>query len=394
MRKILLILLILLSLSPCVFAEKTAETDTRKMTEEILDSYTEFYGEIFAEKMEETDGSFRDLFPQFDVRDLLRQLVRGELKLSFRELPGLLMRYLLGEVYSGIKLMALVLALSVLCSYLSGLQEGFGKEGVNQTAFFVCYMVIAGIASAAFYNTAVCAAQAVGNIAAFMKMVVPVVITTLLTSGAIVSAAVLEPALLTIVEIAVVVIQTLFIPLVMISTAMNIVNCLSDKFKTQRMVKFMNQCIRWGLSIMLTVFVSVAGIQSIASAGADGLTVKLSKFAASNLIPVVGGILAESVETVMNCSVLIKNSVGILGIICLAALAVTPLLKLAAILIVFRLTAAVAEPISDPKVITCISELANSISILFSMLAAATVMFIIVLTVVINAGSSAVLLGR
>lgn len=222
----------------------------------------------------------------------------------------------------------------------------------------------------------------------------PIVITTLLTSGAIVSASVFEPALITIVEIAVMVIQTLFIPLVMISTAMNIVNNLSDQFKTQRMVKFMNQCVKWGLSIMLTVFVSVAGIQSIASAGADGLTVKLTKFAASNLIPVVGGILSESVETVMNCSVLIKNSVGVLGIICLAVIAVTPLLKIAAVLIIFRLTAAIAEPVSEPKIITCISELANSISVLFSMLAASTVMFIIVLTIVINAGNTAIMLGR
>lgn len=96
----------------------------------------------------------------------------------------------------------------------------------------------------------------------------------------------------------------------------------------------------------------------------------------------------------MNCSVLIKNSVGVLGIICLAVIAVTPLLKIAAVLIIFRLTAAIAEPVSEPKIITCISELANSISVLFSMLAASTVMFIIVLTIVINAGNTAIMLGR
>lgn len=145
---------------------------------------------------------------------------------------------------------------------------------------------------------------------------------------------------------------------------------------------------------MLTVFVGAAGIQSIASAGADGLTVKLTRFATSNLIPVVGGILSESVETVMNCSVLIKNSVGVLGVICLVVIAAGPLLKIAAVLIIFRLTAAVAEPVSEPRVVQCLSELANSLSVLFSMLAAATVMFVIVLTIVINAGNTAVMLGR
>ena len=121
---------------------------------------------------------------------------------------------------------------------------------------------------------------------------------------------------------------------------------------------------------------------------------KLSKFAASNLIPVVGGILAESVETVMNCSVVIKNSVGVVGIIAVVLTALMPILKICAILIIFRLSAAVAEPVSDAKIITCISRLADSISVLFSMLAAVTVMFVIILTVVVNAGSSVLMLGR
>ena len=64
------------------------------------------------------------------------------------------------------------------------------------------------------------------------------------------------------------------------------------------------------------------------------------------------------------------------------------------ILILFRISAALAEPVSDPKIITCISRLGDSISVLFSILAAVTVMFIIVVTIMINAGNSAVFFGR
>ena len=384
-------------LMPGVSAQEAEDLrDEEEMTQEILDAYTEFYADIFENgigQMEDSD-SLWEIMPDFDIRSLLHQLVSGKLELSFPALFQVLIRFLLGEVYSSMKLMMTVLALSVLCSYLGGLTDGFGRAGINQAAFYVCYMVIAGVASAAFFDAAGCVSRSVGNIAAFMKIVVPVVITTLLTSGAVVSASVFEPVLISITEIAVLVIQTLFIPLVMICAAMNMVGGMSERFKIQKMVKFMNQCIKWGLSIMLTVFVGAAGIQSIASAGADGLTVKLTRFAASNLIPVVGGILSESVETVMNCSVLIKNSVGVLGVICLVVIAAGPLLKIAAVLIIFRLTAAVAEPVSEPRVVQCLSELANSLSVLFSMLAAATVMFVIVLTIVINAGNTAVMLGR
>ena len=96
----------------------------------------------------------------------------------------------------------------------------------------------------------------------------------------------------------------------------------------------------------------------------------------------------------MNCRVVIKNSVGVVGIIAVVLTALMPILKICAILIIFRLSAAVAEPVSDAKIITCISRLADSISVLFSMLAAVTVMFVIILTVVVNAGSSVLMLGR
>ena len=391
-KAFIFVIIILFLKIPAVYAISEEE----KMSDSILDSYTDFYSEIFENGLEvfENDSPFEELIPDFNVRDLFKKIINGDMELSIPAIFRIIVKYLLGEVYGCLRLMALIIALSVLCSYLTGLQDGFGKEGVSQAAFYVCYIVIAGIASAAFYQTAGCVNNAVENISVFMKMIVPIVITTLLTSGAIVSASVFEPVLITIVEIAVTVVQSLLIPLVMITTAMNIVNNISDKFKIQKMVKFMNRCIKWGLSVMLTIFVSVAGIQSIAASGADGLTVKLTKFAASNLIPVVGGILSESVETVMNCSVLIKNSVGVLGIICLTIIAAVPLLKIAAVLIIFRLTAAVAEPISDPKIVTCLSEIANSVSVLFSMLAASIVMFIIVLTIVINAGNTVIMLGR
>lgn len=370
-----------------VYAEQTDDTQS------LLNEYSDLYGGIFDEKLD-ASGVFDGIVPEFSAKDILKQLNSGDISLAPSEVLRYILRLLLGEVYDGAKLMALVLAMSVLSSYLSGLKSGFGGAAVADCAFYACFTVISGIASAAFYEAALCASQAIENVAVFMRFIVPVLVTTLLTSGAAISAQTLEPTLLAIVEVAVWVIETVFIPGVMISTALNIVNGMSDKFKTDRMVKLLNSAVKWGLSVMLTVFVSLAGLKSIASAGADGLAVKLSKFAASNLIPMIGGILAESVETVLNCSVVIKNSVGILGIICLILIALRPVLKLGALLIIFRITAAVAEPVSEPKLITCISRLGDSISVLFSMIAAVTVMFVIVMTIMINAGSSAAVLGR
>lgn len=380
-----------------LFMYPTAAAAEEKLSAEgILDSYSVMYGDIFEDTLSDMgkDNIFLNTIPRLSFRDILSRLNSGELNLSPKDAIRYIFRLLLGEVYDAAALMAIILVLSVLCSYLGSLKSGFGESAISDCAFYACYIIISGTAAAAFYGAAEGASETIADIAFFMRIIVPVMITALMTSGAIISASTLEPVLLSIVEATVWIIDAVFVPAVMLSAALNIVNGLSDRFKTDRMVSLLNNTVKWGLSVVLMIFVSLAGLNSIAASGADGLTVKLSKFAASNLIPMVGGILSESVETVMSCSVVIKNSVGILGMICIVGIVIAPLIKIAAILVVFRLAAAVAEPVSEPKIILCLSRLADSVSSLLSMLAAVTLMFIIVITVMINAGSCAVMLGR
>lgn len=354
----------------------------------ILDEYAEFYGNKIDKELDGIEG-----VPEFSSDEIIRELNSGRLSLTPKAALEYMLKLLLGEVTKSARLLAVVLAMAVLCSYLSGLKEGFGGEAVANCAFYVCYIIIAGITASAFYDTALCAAETVRSIGFFMRIIVPLIIATLMTSGAVISATMLEPALLSMTEIAVWVTEAVFIPAVMVSAALNIVNGMSEKFKTDRMVKLIGSAVKWGLSLTITIFVSLAGIKSIASSGVDGLTLKLGKFATSNLIPVVGGILSESIETVMSCSVVIKNSIGLLGIISVILISLRPLVKIGAILILFRITAAIAEPVSDIKIVACISRLADSVSVLLSMVAAVTVMFILVLTIMINAGSNAFYLG-
>ncbi len=386
-RTAVIFVVLLISGMTCGYAQDS--TDTSK----ILNEYAEVYGDIFTDGIESLDDGFLGKNYEFDAKSILKDLNSGRLFADEREIINLLLKILLDEVLISAKLMAIVLAMAVLSSYLSELKSGFGKDSVSECAFFVCYIIIAGIAATAFYEAVECTTLAVDKIAFFMRVLVPIMITILMTSGAVISAATLEPALLTMIEVTVFVIENALIPAAMASTALNIVGGMSDRFKTDRLVNLLNTAVRWGLTVTLTIFVSLSGLKSIAASGADGLAVRLSKFATTNLVPIVGGILSESAETVMNCSGVIRNSVGILGIICIVLIAAGPVIKLGAMAILMRLTAAVTELVSDPKIVGCLSRLASSVSVLFSMVTVVMVMFVMAVTIIINAGNIAVTLG-
>ncbi len=102
-----------------------------------LKEYTVIYGEALESGID--DNLFQDVFGGFTVEDIIHRLNTGELSVSADELTEWLLSMLLGEVYDGIRLMAIVLALSVLSSYLSGLKSGLCFCNIRYSFLCVLY---------------------------------------------------------------------------------------------------------------------------------------------------------------------------------------------------------------------------------------------------------------
>jgi len=362
---------------------------------EIIDEYAKIYGDEIQESTNNLkDVDFEELIPGFSVDEIVSGLAKGENIFSVQGIVNKGISLLAGEIRETLKILVFVLAIGLICTYLTNIQNSFGHKGVSDAAFFVCYMVIVGIAAAAFYQVVGCGKNLIANLSLFMRTMAPVALVTLTTSGAVISAASFEVILMGVIELAEWLLENIFVPLILITAALSMVNNLSQNLNAEKLVQFMNKTTKWGIGIVMTVFVGVMSLQGIVSGSADGLTVKVTKFAAGNLIPLVGGALSETVETVMNCSVVIKNAVGVAGIILVILIVAVPVIKVAACLIMFRLCAALLQPICDKRIVKCISELADSMSAVFGMMMVVAVMFIIMLTIIINVGSSAALLGR
>ncbi len=372
-----------------VFAENAEESF------DIVDEYIKIYGEKIRDGISNTDRQLlNQAFPGFSVEKILSDVSRGENIFSVSGILSRMFTLLFDEIRKILRLLAIIPSIVVLNTYLKGMETGFRTKGAIQAAFFVCYAVMAGIAAAAFVETVKNGRGIIENVSVFMRVLIPVSLASLASSGAVISATAFEVVLMSVIEITQLAVEKLFIPLVMVAAALNIANNISVSLNAEKLVQFINKTVKWGLGAMLTLFVGITGLQGIAAGSADGLTVKITKFAASNLIPMVGGILAETVETVMNCSVVIKNAVGIVGIIVVVLITALPLIKITACLILFRLCAAIIQPISDERWVKCITEFGNSISSVLAIAVAVVVMFVIILTIIINIGNSAILFGR
>jgi stage III sporulation protein AE len=97
-------------------------------------------------------------------------------------------------------------------------------------------------------------------------------------------------------------------------------------------------------------------------------------------------------ETVVGCSMILKNAVGVIGMIALFLICIIPVMKIISLIIVYKLTSAVIEPIANNRIVDCLGEISKSLIMLLATVSAVGVMFFIAVTIIIGAGNITVML--
>ena len=226
------------------------------------------------------------------------------------------------------------------------------------------------------------------NMVGFVQLLIPLLITLMIATGSIISANVIQPVILFMINVISNLFQTIVIPIILVSTAIAVISKVSERVQVDKVAKFMRSGSIWVIGVLLTIFVGVLSVEGTLSSSVDGITAKATKAAVSNFIPVVGKILGDAVDTVIGCSTILKNAVGIVGLVVIISICALPILKLTIITITYHLAAAVCQPIADGKIVKLLEEMGGTFKILLGILCAISVMLIIGITLVIKISNS------
>ncbi|MBR3255772.1 MAG: hypothetical protein IKF97_06165 [Clostridia bacterium] len=134
-------------------------------------------------------------------------------------------------------------------------------------------------------------------------------------------------------------IQNILIPVVLAISSFTIISKISDKIQIDRLSKLMKSSVTWILGIVLTIFVAVISLEGTLSSSVDGISAKTTKAVVSSAIPIVGKILGDAVDSVLGCGLILKNAVGIVGVLIIISICILPLIKLSLITISYKVLA-------------------------------------------------------
>jgi len=298
----------------------------------------------------------------------------------------------LKEVAANAHLMGKLLFLAVLCVLLQNLQNSFEQSGISVLAYSVCFIFLSVIALTAFYNAISLARDTVDHMVSFMEALLPLLISLLAGVGALTSAALFTPLMLFVVSTVSVIIKNVVLPLLLITSVLDCVNYLSDKYRLSNLTSLFKQGGMMILGFTLVIFIGIVTVQGVAGGVADGVTLRTAKYATTTFVPVVGKMFADTVELVMGASLLLKNAVGIFGVLAVLTICAFPLIKLLSLVAIMKVTGALIQPMGDDRMGKCLDAMGNNLLLVFGALLTVVLMFFLAITMIIGAGSAAMML--
>lgn len=337
----------------------------------------------------EAERYTKESMPEINLNTLLSSAITGNI--DNVKLIRLFCRLLGKEVLNSITVISSIIVIIVIHSILKSISDGLENKSVAQIAYYIQYILIVTLIMTSFADIINMVKESIQNLVAFMNSLVPILITLMITTGNIVSAGMIEPIILFIITLIGNFIVNVIIPIVLVSTALGIISQISDRVQIDKLAKFFKSGSIWILGIILTLFVGITSLEGSLSSSVDGITAKTTKAAVSNFIPVVGKILGDAVDTVMGCSIILKNALGVVGVVIIIGICVIPILKLVTLMSMYYLGAALCQPIADEKIIELLSQMGDTFKLLLAILTSVSIMLIIGVTVVVKISNSGIM---
>lgn len=340
--------------------------------------------------LDQLDRDLKEALPSFSLTQLFEDLRQGKLDLHPVEIGKSFLALMGRELLSGAPLIGKLLVLAVLTAILQQLQSAFSGN-VGKMAQALSFLVLMGLVLATFQMAIDLAGNAIEGMTGFMHTLLPVMMTMLVALGNFTSAALFKPVILGSLAFLATLIKTIALPLFFLAAVLKLFNQITDEFKLAKIAGLLEFTGKLSLGVIMTIFIGVMTVQGVTGGVADGVILRTAKYSA-DLIPVVGKFFKDAVELVVTSGLLLKNALGIVAIIAIALICLGPVMKMVAMILVFRISAALIEPLGQKDLADTLQEMSKSLILIFASVASVAVMFFMAVAVVVGSGNLTIML--
>lgn len=374
MKRLYLALLIFFFICiPVQAQEKETETIEQLVEDEMKDTFD----------FREINKAIQEIVPEkkMEFGETVMRVLTGETDLSADLLIRLLENRLFYEFQAGRKGLIQILLLAIIASLFANLSGVLKSQQISEIGFYVLYMLLISISLHSFQIVIDSATAGIENLLVFMKALGPVYfLAVALTSGSGTSIAFYQMVLFFIYMIELLVVNFL-IPLLHIYMVVKILDHISSESYLSKFAELIEWGIAWTSKTLLAAVVGLNVIQGLIAPAVDSLKRGILQKGVETL-PGIGDAIGGATEVLLGTAVLMKNGIGAAGAIICILICAVPVLQIFGITFLYKVAAALIQPISDPRIVGCVSTVGDGSRLLLKLVCMTGLLFLITIAIV------------
>lgn len=298
--------------------------------------------------------------------DIVRTILSGEIPAA--EDWG---RKLLETAIGTAREYGLCMAGIMACACIGAAARSFSVRKAAASSVFLLGRVTVGLMLMQICAQSVEAVTAVcERLRMFTDLAAPVLVTALTLSGSPSMAAAVSPSAVIADSLSVCITTDFGLPLLRCASALAVFAGFSSRFRLERLFGLMYSTVKWLLGGCMTGFLALMSVRSIALGGKDGVTVQTARYAVDNLLPIIGGELADTVGNVFASAALLKNVTGLAVCVMIIAVLIAPAIRLAVLVLMLKMTSAALDMLAEPEMSGMLDRCVQVLEGLMAVLAA------------------------
>ena len=274
-------------------------------------------------------------------------------------------------------MLSLIVAIGVISNLLNGIKSKFNEKSTSGLIHLVCFLAVVVLTIGMISSISKTSVNSINSMVSQMNAIFPILLTLMIGIGASASAGVFQPIVAIISTYVADFFTYLILPLFMASFVFGIINNLSDSIKLNKFNSFISSLFKWCVGLVFTLFFAVFTIQGISAGTFDSLSIRTTKYTIKSYIPIMGGYLSDGMDLILSSTILIKNAVGLVGVLMIISTILSPLLEIVVFSLLLKLVSAILQPMGNNKTSNFLMSTSKSITMLSTCIIAVGFMYLI-----------------
>lgn len=341
----------------------------------------DIFDEINFDEIQQVIDNVMERKDTIDFGDYVKKLMSGEETFSLSAIGSKLAQLISGEIKAHIDTLGRLISIALIAAIFTNLSMAFKYNQVSETGYYVTYLLLFGLIISSMISASAIASTVIGEVLDFMKALVPAYFMSVaFVSGSMSSFVFYKAALIMITLVDFIIIKAV-IPLVNFFLVIVLANNLSKEDMLSKLAGLIETIIKWLLKSLMAAVIGFQAIQGLIVPVADQVK-RSAIYKASTALPGVGNSIESVAETVIGAGVLLKNAIGVAGLVVIIIICSVPVIQLAVITLIYKLSCAALQPISDKRIVECINASAKSAQMLLQSVMVGAVLFLLSITIV------------